>query len=710
MLRDNLDEHKSDEDATTKDGTFLLNAFVAQAETNVSRSKPGYRFDPLIKMFACFVKMIGGLLAYETLHANLPLSLPSTSTVDKFMKDKGAVIIEGKLRTEELIKYLKDRNLPLRVDLSEDATRITAKVGFDPKTNQLVGFALPLDKNGMPIPLSFDASTAKVIQDHFSNTKNYVSSSVVVVMAQPQSDTVPPFCLQLFLTDNTFTAEKILSRWNFTTHEMKQEGINVDNYSTDGDPRSLKVMKFKSQLGVTDLEFLNCEWYSGGDSCNDTYSQDATHIGGKARNRALKVSRITPIGSKLVSTTHLNYLIEHISKDKHLLTPHDVQPKDRQNFHSVEKICAPIVLSCLDKYVPDSEATAMFLKALNFAIYSYLDKKMTPADRVYKIWYAIFFFRVWRSWLIKSKYTLKESFISLNCYTCIELNGHTLVKQLLKTHADASYVFNPKQQGSQQCESMFRQVRSFSSTYSTVVNCSMLDIVNRIKKIQLQSDIMAALSDIIKFPRLEKKEQIAAASKSVDEFTPPSKDSIISWIEKAKSDLTKDMIVFGIDAIKLKLDFKCQIKPTDFEKEFECDDDDDELNDDEWDDNEIPEDEDDDFLNDMNPAEAIEFQKDLHKLSGVTGELSLPSYSHRGVEVDPKGIYAVVLDSKGEPDVVLKSAICWMLSRNKIKSSSDRLQRVQEKDYQPNCGKSNRQANRTHRTQPILNFNFFIDL
>lgn len=215
---------------------------------------------------------------------------------------------------------------------------------------------------------------------------------------------------------------------------------------------------------------------------------------------------------------------------------------------------------------------------------------------------------------------------------------------------------------------------------------------------------MAALSNIIKFPRLEKKEQVAAAFKSADKFTPPSKDSIISWIEKAKSDLTKDMIVFGIDAIKLKLDFKCQVKPTDFEKEFEYDDD--ELNDDECDDDEIPEDEDDEFLNDMDPAEAIEFQKDLHKLSGVTGELSLPSYLHRGVEMDPKGIYAVVLDSKGEPDVVLKSALCWMLSRNKIKSSSDRLQRVMEKDYQPHCGKSNL----THCTQPKLNFNFFIDI
>lgn len=138
----------------------------------------------------------------------------------------------------------------------------------------------------------------------------------------------------------------------------------------------------------------------------------------------------------------------------------------------------------------------------------------------------------------------------------------------------------------------------------------------------------------------------------------------------------------------MKLDFKCQVKPTDFGKEFQYDDDDDEyeLDDEEWDDV----DGNDDFTDDMSPAEAMEFEKDLQKLTGITGELSLPSYSRLGIEVDPKGIYAVVLDSKGEPDVVLKSAICWMLSKNKIKSSSDRLQRVMEKDYQPHCSESYR--------------------
>jgi hypothetical protein len=81
----------------------------------------------ITKMFAAFIKMLAGLWAYETLHANFPLTLPSASTVNRFLVDKGPQIVEGKMRTDELCQYLQSRHLPLRVSLSEDATRIHRK-------------------------------------------------------------------------------------------------------------------------------------------------------------------------------------------------------------------------------------------------------------------------------------------------------------------------------------------------------------------------------------------------------------------------------------------------------------------------------------------------------------------------------------------------------------------------------------------------------
>lgn len=222
----------------------------------------------------------------------------------------------------------------------------------------------------------------------------------------------------------------------------------------------------------------------------------------------------------------------------------------------------------------------MFLKALNYTLYSYLDKSLTPSDRIYKSWYGLFFFRMWRSWLVKSQYTLKECFISSNTYLCIELNAHSLVKQLLKLGQIDDYKFMPDLQGSQPCETMFRQARAFSPMGSTVVNFNMMEFISRINKIQLQSDIIKTYSNHINFPRFEEKQKNSTLDQANSSIILTTNEIIIQ-IEKARSDISKDMTKFGID-IK-DVDFGCQIKPVTF-NDFnydDIDDDDDDSSDDE---------------------------------------------------------------------------------------------------------------------------------
>lgn len=267
-----------------------MRTLIKAANTNVLREKPNYRHDDLIKAFAVYLKMIGGTLLHETLYANLPLVWPSLSTVNKYIHDSKSFVVEGKLMLEGLHEYLTERNLPLRVSLSEDATRIQATICYDPNTNQLVGFALPLDENGMPMPFSYLARNVKEIVGHFDNAYNVISSNVYVQMAQPMSRLYPPFCLLLFLTDNTFQAETILSRWNYTAAQLQEFGIIVDNFASDGDSRHVKVMKLKSEIGTTELSFFDCEWFSCGSSFETSYTQDIVHIGTKCRNRISKTS------------------------------------------------------------------------------------------------------------------------------------------------------------------------------------------------------------------------------------------------------------------------------------------------------------------------------------------------------------------------------------------------------------------------------------
>lgn len=104
--------------------------------------------------------------------------------------------------------------------LSEDATGIVSKVEFDPKTNQMIGLVLPLDQNtGIPAAFTYLARNANEIQ---LNVQKKQSSLVYMVLAQPLKKGVPPFILQVFGTDNKFTTQSVLLRWEHTINELKR--------------------------------------------------------------------------------------------------------------------------------------------------------------------------------------------------------------------------------------------------------------------------------------------------------------------------------------------------------------------------------------------------------------------------------------------------------------------------------------------------------
>lgn len=562
----------------------MLKIFVTSAQRHSNRNKHGYRHDNVTKMFAGYLKMVGGLLAYETLHANFPVSLPSVSTVNRFLTDNGPRIIEGEMRTDELLQYLRSRNMPMRISISEDGTRCTPKISYDPKTNQLVGFALPIGSNGMPIVSSFPARNVREIYEHYNNPSNFVSSTAYVQMAQPTEPAgATPFCLMVYATYK-FTALDVYRRWKFQASKLSEKGIKITNIASDGDPRLLMAMKVLSRIGQSNRSYLDCEWFSCGGYVETTFTQDYVHIITKLRNRILKYSRIFPIADRIISSSHLKYLIDNVSKDKHLLTYSDIEPKDRQNFPSAEKVCSEKTMQCLLEYVPGSQGTVVYLKAMRKILDAFQRTELTSEERIYSIWYACFFARAWRSWILNSEkskkseqkkpkkyYTLKENFISSNSYTCIELNAHALVKQVLVEDKACDNLvqkpipckkpkfFSSSLFDSQVCESVFRQVRSFTSTFCTVVNFTILEIINRVRKIQLQNEIMTTSEGKIKFPRFEKKTDEIEKNIVNDRqaFNGLNREEIITNIEKAKEAVITDLDDLGVDISKL--DFHCQV-------------------------------------------------------------------------------------------------------------------------------------------------------
>lgn len=502
---------------------YFLNELISTANRNSQLPKGGYRYNISVRRFATNLRMIAGPLAYETLQRNLECALPSLPSTNRYVQKSNCHVTEGILRANELVKYLEERDLPLVVSLSEDATKIINRPQYDSRSNQIVGMVLPCNaEHGMPIPFSYRARDVQEMIRNLSD-KNPMASFVNVIMAQPiGTERVAPFCLLIFGSDNKYTGLDVQKRWKYIINELRKVGIKVIAVASDSDPKYNSSMRKLSQLGNKSNLFESLtsdhEWFKCGGVVKDSsawihvFVQDPTHIATKLRNFLLRTTKKLEkmaFGTEyFIQMSHLQQLLKNYTKDVHQLTATILNPVDKQNFQSAQRMCDSNVIELLRKNVRGGDGTAKFLEIMRNVIDAYMNLELTPLERIKKIWYTIFIIRMWRKYIYSNRNLSNKNFLTQYCYVCIELNAHSMVLALiqLKNH-DSPQLFQPHLFDSQPCESTFRQIRSFTSTYSTVANCTVKEILGRLSKIQLQNDISSDTNSQFMYPRLARNKQ-----------------------------------------------------------------------------------------------------------------------------------------------------------------------------------------------------------
>lgn len=223
--------------------SHFLSVLLQSAETNSNRADHGKRYSSKLKLFASYLFLYGGRSLYKILSTNLKNSLPSLKTVNRTVSSQFDYK-EDELRVEELSIYLRLKKYNTNIWIQEDQTRINGRIQYWIKTDQLVGFVLPLNSNGLPKKNCFLASTASDIKNIFS--KNDISTYVNVIVAQPMQENAIPFCIASYGTNNKFSAENVMHRWDFIKNSCESYGIIVQGFSGDADSRILRTMNTKT--------------------------------------------------------------------------------------------------------------------------------------------------------------------------------------------------------------------------------------------------------------------------------------------------------------------------------------------------------------------------------------------------------------------------------------------------------------------------------
>ena len=516
----------------------VLKKLFENAEKNSGKKCPrNYRHDETVKKFASSLFCLVGKGAYEMLQANLGCALPTVPTLHRKIASRSK-IKEGEFRFKELSEHLDNWKAPKAVHIHLDDTRILNRVEYDPTTDRFVGFCLPI-RDGVPCGEEFVLQKFEELENVFKSRK--VASYAHCIIAQPVSPDAPSFVLCVLGTDSTYTHVEIEKRWQIIEDGLKKQNIAVLTNGADGAGPFLKAMVSRSKLfGVQEGSNVPCEWtfyLMPALSTTCLYAQDTIHLLAKLRTRLLMPSNILSIGAEVACRGHLVEILKEFPKEKHGLTQKSIDFKDKQNYSSIELLVSESVEECLRESggTMRTQGTMIYLQLMRDIKNSMFDKSLKPIKRLYLVWKAIFFLRMWRTWLTERGLPEGDHFITNNAYTCIELNGHMLLNLV---HNVAVGLF-PKESlrvwmaGSQACEQLFRLLRSMTPVFSTIVNFTLKGILEKIHKIQYMRSTES--DDEIVFPRL-KRRLLQAKDETEDTFVAPCVEEITQEIVNAKED------------------------------------------------------------------------------------------------------------------------------------------------------------------------------
>ena len=201
---------------------------IAQSNLNIGQNSHSYRYpDRVLENFALMTRIIGGRRYYEIFMSNFHGIFPHIRTIDKKLETFQEPIIEGKVYVQELKSYLLLNNCPLEVSLSADATSLIPKVEYNVKLNSMIGFSRPVKENGLPgAEESICDGVARIINAFDKLDK---ATNVLIIMAQPMSDAVPPMRICSFGTNNKYTAVDVHNRLSTISAALTEIGIRIQH-------------------------------------------------------------------------------------------------------------------------------------------------------------------------------------------------------------------------------------------------------------------------------------------------------------------------------------------------------------------------------------------------------------------------------------------------------------------------------------------------
>lgn len=272
--------------------------------------------------------------------------------------------------------------------------------------------------------------------------------------------------------------------------------------------------------------------------------------------------------------------------------------------------------------------------------------------------------RGWRNYC-KKKYKNLTECITTNAYHCLELNAHALILFICICRDN-----NVPEQcimgylSSQPCEELFRELRSMSSTNQTVVNFSIKELTEKLRRVYMKRCIMYKHHDQINFPYINTKRQNQSC------LILPSNDDIKASVVKCKTNAQKTLLGLGMEPSLIDMSDSV-LNHVDFQRTEFVGVDVEDSSDEEY------------FKHDIYDDQG-NARCDQYVTDGSSTVYNAAEHFSNCDEIKLKSSTSglkhtfKISDSSGQIKNIKKSTLLWMLTEDRHKLSADRVRRFQQ--------------------------------
>ena len=489
-------------------------AFAEDLLLRLNGRRQGLTYNNETTQIAALIRSTGGCKLYSLISDNLSIchersvrgKISTSATFLPGVQEQNIV---------NLVQFYKNAKKKYNVTsdvayfLASDETACDSRPGWDPLTDTFVMFCGKQCLNKCPTvaqcrkrgtcpevhqcnwkgfsrePLGSSSEGYTRLKTQFEEDK--LTTHARVVMVNPLHSNLPPMPILFMGTCNAFTCDlyiepqrALLEKW-CRSHLDPVLGHCV-GWSSDGDSRrrkaairaSLSPYDGPSQLRLPVEDFTHVALlttHGAITSITNIQDQDFVHNGKKLINVLCHQSRQMHMGPD--SLVHMNQLIFLVSNCGLTTLQHGIKLTDlhrvgydAMDWPSAERLISPRALSCLRAQIPFNptfEPMHRYLTLCRRYILLFQSCVVPWTTRISYAAYVVTYLRLWRLWIMNTNgYTLKDNFITRECFTDVKLSCHAFVLVLL-TYDKLNIAKPPdmRRMGTDCCEDLFSSLGSW---------------------------------------------------------------------------------------------------------------------------------------------------------------------------------------------------------------------------------------------------------